>query len=243
MSKARSDRATIDPLSDTEPDLDLPTGYIIQAQLREQAGPLVGWKLGITSRAKQTQMGLNAPIRGYLTSTMALDMGTPLPTEDHIHPRAEPEIAFVLGRDLAGPMVTTNEVLAATESITAGIEILDSRYHNYRFTAPDVVADNTSAARFVTGAPVAPAGIDLRLVGVILTHNGEVVATASGAASLGHPAAAVAWLARSLAEYGETLRASQIVLSGGLTPAVEISKGDTITVSIDRLSSVELACR
>jgi len=113
-----------------------------------------------------------------------------------------------------------------------GIEVLDSRYTNYKFTMPDVVADNTSAGRYVVGSAVPAAGLDLRLLGVVLEHNGEVVATASGAAALGHPAAAV----------DEGLRAGDIVLSGGLTAAVPVKPGDVVTATADRLGSVELAC-
>jgi len=129
--------------------------------------------------------------------------------------------------------------------VATGLEILDSRFADYRFTMPDVIADNTSAGRFVVGAPVPPDGIDLRLAGVVLEHNGDVVATAAGAAALGHPAAAVAWLVRSLAAEGEGLglAAGQVVLSGGLTAAVPVRPGDVVVATIDRLGSVELACR
>ncbi|MQA14044.1 MAG: 4-oxalocrotonate decarboxylase [Pseudonocardiaceae bacterium] len=243
LSKAVADRAAIEPLSDEVPGLDVETGYAVQAMLREQAGPTVGWKLGVTSRAKQAQVGVHEPVRGFLSGASALDLGEPLATAQLIQPRCEPEIVFVLGRDLAGPSVTAADVLAATFGVAVGIEVLDSRYRDYRFTMPDVVADNTSAGRFVVGAPVGPAGIDLRLVGVVLEHNGEVVATASGAASLGHPAAAVAWLVRNLAAQGEGLRAGEVVLSGGLTAAVAVAPGDVVVASIDRLGSVELACR
>ena len=131
----------------------------------------------------------------------------------------------------------------ASERVAVGIEVLDSRYLDYNFTMADVVADNTSAARFVVGNPVDPGDIDLRLVGVLLEKNGRVVATASGAASLGHPAAAVAWLARELSSTGECLRAGELVLSGGLTTAVPVSRGDVVVASIDRLGAIELACR
>lgn len=243
LSKAVADRTAIEPLSDEMPDLDLDTGYAVQALLREQAGPTVGWKLGVTSRAKQAQVGVHEPIRGFLAGSGALDLGEPLDTSTLIQPRCEPEIAFVLGADLSGASVTAADVLAATRGVAAAIEVIDSRYRDYRFTPPDVVADNTSAARFVVGAPVAPGGIDLRLVGVVLEHNGELAATASGAASLGHPAAAVAWLVRNLTAQGEGLRAGQVVLSGGLTAAVPVGPGDVVVASIDRLGSVELGCR
>jgi 2-keto-4-pentenoate hydratase len=243
LAKATADRAAIPPLSDGLPGLDVATGYAIQAVTREAAGPLAGWKLGATSRAKQAQVGVHEPVRGFLAGASALDLGEPLVTAQLIQPRAEPEIVFVMGRDLSGPAVTAADVLAATAGLAAGIEILDSRFVDYRFTMPDVIADNTSAGRYVVGAPVPPDGIDLRLAGVVLEHNGEVTATAAGAAALGHPAAAVAWLVRALAAAGDGLRAGQIVLSGGLTAAVPLRPGDVVVATIDRLGTVELACR
>ena len=243
LTEARTSRTAIPQLSDDVPDLDLETGYAVQRLLREGRGDLVGWKLGVTSRAKQQQVGVDAPIYGFLATDHVLDVGEPLDTSRHINPRCEPEVVFVMGRDLAGAHVTATEVLAATAGVAVGIEVLDSRYTDYRVTMPDVVADNASAGRYVVGAPVPPHGIDLRLVGVVLEHDGDVVATASGAASLGHPAAAVAWLVRALAASGEGLRAGEVILSGGLTAAVPVSAGDVVVATIDRLGSLELACR
>lgn len=242
LTAARADRRAIPPLSDDLPDLDLATAYAVQRLLRDASGRLAGWKLGVTSRAKQQQVGVDSPIRGFLAARDALDVGEPLRVVEHIQPRCEPEIVLVMGRDLAGEHVTTADVLAATAAVSVGIEVLDSRYQDYRFTMPDVVADNTSAGRFLVGAPVPLAGIDLRTVGVVLEHRGEVVATASGAAALGHPAAAVAWLVRSLHADGEGLRAGEVVLSGGLTAAVPVSAGDSVVATIDRLGCLELAC-
>ncbi|GAA4707856.1 fumarylacetoacetate hydrolase family protein [Pseudonocardia yuanmonensis] len=242
LDKAVADRRAIGKLSDEFPELDLPTAYRVQRRLREGAGPLSGWKLGVTSRAKQAQVGVSEPVYGFLAAANALDLGSPLDTSRHIQPRCEPEIVFTLGRDLAGPHVTAADVLAASSGAAVGIEVLDSRYTDYGFTMADVVADNTSAARYVVGAPVSPAGIDLRLVGVVLEKNGQVAATASGAAVLGHPAAAVAWLVRQLSGEGQGLRAGEIVLSGGLTAAVPVAPGDVVVATIDRLGSVELGC-
>jgi 2-keto-4-pentenoate hydratase len=242
LGKAVADRTAIEQLSDDVPELDLATGYAVQRALREQAGPLAGWKLGVTSRAKQAQVGVSSPIYGFLAAGNALDLGAPLATGELIQPRAEPEIVFTMGADLAGPHVTAADVLAATASVAVGLEILDSRYRDYRFTMADVVADNTSAGRYLVGAPVPVAGIDLRLVGVVLEHNGEVVSTASGSASLGHPAAAVAWLVRALAAEGEGLLAGEVVLSGGLTAAVPVGPGDVVVASVDRLGTIELSC-
>jgi len=243
LAKAVADRTAIAPLSDDAPGLDAAGGYAVQAVAREQAGPLAGWKLGVTSRAKQAQVGVHEPVRGFLASANALDLGEPLVTGELIQPRAEPEIVFIMGRDLSGPSVTAADVLAATSRVAVGIEILDSRFLDYRFTMPDVIADNTSAGRFIVGTPVPPDGIDLRLAGVVLEHNGDVVATAAGAAALGHPAASVAWLVRSLAAEGEGLTAGQVILSGGLTAAVPVRPGDVVVASIDRLGTIELACR
>jgi 2-oxo-3-hexenedioate decarboxylase len=147
-----------------------------------------------------------------------------------------------MGEDLEGAHVTATQVLAATSGVAPGIELIDSRYQDYRFTMPDVVADNSSAGRFVVGSPVPVDGIDLRLVGVVMELHGQVVGTACGAASLGHPAAAVAWLVRSLATEGLGLRRGDVVLSGGLTAAHPVHAGDSVVVTIDRLGAVELAC-
>ena len=238
LQKAVADRTAVDALDVP----DLATGYAVQRVLRDAAGPLAGWKLGVTSRAKQAQVGVSSPVFGFLAGANALDVGEPLDTSALIQPRCEPEIVFVLGRDLAGPHVTATDVLAASSGVAVGIEVLDSRYRDYKFTMADVVADNTSAGRFVVGTPVPLAGIDLRLVGVVLEHNGQVVATASGAASLGHPAAAVAWMIRAMAADGEGVTAGDVVLSGGLTAAVPVGPGDVVVASIDRLGTLELAC-
>jgi 2-oxo-3-hexenedioate decarboxylase len=241
LATAAEHRTAIAPLSDQAPGLDADTGYAIQELARQVAGPLAGWKIGATSRAKQAQAGLDSPLRGFLANANALDLGQPLASDELIQPRAEPEIVFIMGKDLSGPAVSSADVLAATAGVAVGVEILDSRYLDYRFTMPDVIADNTSAGRFLVGSPVPLDGIDLRLVGVVLEHNGQVVATAAGAAALGHPAAAVAWLVRSLAAAGEGLLAGQIVLSGGLTAAVPVRPRDVVVASIDRLGSAELA--
>jgi 2-oxo-3-hexenedioate decarboxylase len=243
LHTAVAERTAIEPLSADVPGLDLAAGYAVQRVLRERAGPLAGWKLGVTSRAKQVQVGVANPVHGFLAAANALDVGEPLDTAALIQPRCEPEIVFCLGRDLAGPHVTAADVLAATAGVAVGIEVLDSRYRDYRFTMADVVADNTSAGRFVVGTPVPPADIDLRLVGVVFEHNGEVVDTAAGAAVLGHPAAAVAWLVRALAADSGGLAAGQIVLSGGLTAAVPVGPGDVVVATIDRLGTLELDCK
>jgi 2-keto-4-pentenoate hydratase len=241
LRRARATRSPIDPLTQDEPGLDLTAAYTVQRAQRPTA--LAGWKLGVTSRAKQAQVQLPAPVYGHLDTADALDPGELLDTSPLIQPRVEPEIVFLLGRDLAGPHVRAADVLAATAGVAVGLEVLDSRFRDYRFTMADVVADRVSASRHLVGAPMPPAGLDLRLVGVVLEKNGALVATAAGAASMGHPASAVAWLVRALAAEGEGLRAGQIVLSGGLTEATPVTAGDVVTATIDRLGSLMLPCR
>ncbi|MFY9933209.1 MAG: fumarylacetoacetate hydrolase family protein [Streptosporangiaceae bacterium] len=187
---------------------------------------------------------MTEPLYGWVTSGMIASYGEPVPAGSLIHPRAEPEIGFLLGRDLSGPTTVTS-VLAATEAVFVAVDILDSRYLDFRLTLADVIADNASAGRVVLGPQVRPPGelADLRLIGCVLRKGGEVVATAAGAAAAGHPAAAVAWLANCLAGQGKSLRAGQLVLSGGLTAPVLLDEGAAVTAEFDGLGSVEVDCR
>ncbi|MFI7440576.1 2-keto-4-pentenoate hydratase [Nonomuraea indica] len=184
LASATEARRALNPFSDRMSGLDLATGYAVQRRLRGAAGGLAGWKLGLTSRAKQAQVGLDTPVYGFLDSTRALAPAQPLDTAALIQPRAEPEIVFLLGDDLEGPDVTADDVLAAASAVAVGLEILDSRYRDYRFTAADVVADDVSAGRYLVGPPIPPGGIDLGAVGVAFEKNGTLVATATGAAAL-----------------------------------------------------------
>lgn len=229
----------------THPDLDVATAYRIQRQLvarKEGDGArIVGKKAGLTSESKQRQVGVMEPIYGYVLDRSLVDEGTAVPASRYIHPRVEPELAFVLGQDLAGPGVTVAQALAATAYVVPALEIIDSRYQNFQFTLPDVVADNTSAAGVVLGAGAArPAAINLRLVGLVLEKNGEVVDTGAGAAVMGNPAIVVAWLANRLGAVGESLRAGEIVMCGAFCPAVAVGPGDHVRAEIDGLGAVSI---
>ena len=241
------DRAGTAPLTDSM-ELDEDTALLVQeavVQARVDAGhAIVGAKLGLTSAAKQKQMNVDRPLYGWLTADMAIDTGAPLQCDRFIQPRVEPEIAFLLGRDLDGPNVTAAQVLSATDAVFGAIDVLDSRYAGYKFTFNDVTADNASSAGFVLGGTALdPYGIDLRLTGCVLEKNGELVSTAAGASVMGHPATAVAWLVRALARRGQGLEAGQVVMAGGMTEAVAVAPGDTVVARFDRLGSVEIACR
>ena len=242
---AERDGAAISPFTDRHPDLDVSTAYRAQAafaQAKLDAGErFLGYKLGLTSRNKQQAMGVEAPLYGRVTSAMIAAFGDPVRLDAFIHPRVEAEIAFLLARDIEAPATVTS-VLAATDVVFAAVDVLDSRYEDFRFRLPDVIADNASAGAFYLG-PVArrPAELeDLRLLGCVVRVDGEVAMTAAGAAVMGHPAAAVAWLADRLAEDGEQLRAGQLVFSGGLTAPVPVTKGASVTFELDGLGALEI---
>ncbi|MDA9802871.1 fumarylacetoacetate hydrolase family protein [bacterium] len=247
LIRAASERVATTPLTDEYPELDVPTAYTIQdavVQARRDAGAvMVGAKLGLTSAAKQKQMNVSEPLYGWLSDDMTIDTGEELVCDRFIQPRCEPEIAFLLGEDLEGPDVSAARVIAATDLVFPAVDVLDSRFAGYSFTLPDVVADNSSCAGYVLGGQgIDPTGFDMRLTGCVFEKNGELIATASGAAVLGHPAASVAWLVRKLAERGQGLEAGHIVLSGSMTEAVPVAPGDVITARFDRLGSVEIPC-
>ncbi len=246
LAEAASSRTATAPLTD-DLGLDLDTAYRVQDELvaiRTRAGEAVSAaKLGLTSVAKQRQMNVAEPLYGWLTTGMALERGETLDSSRYIQPRVEPEVAFLVGAELAGAGVTAATVLAATTAVMPAIDVLDSRYAGYKFTLPDVVADDASAAGYLLGDPRPLDGLDLRRIGCVFSKNGEVVATAAGAAVLGHPAAAVAWFVRKLAERDRSLPAGSVVLAGALTAAVPIAPGDSVRVEIDHLGVLDLACR
>ncbi|WP_191984087.1 2-keto-4-pentenoate hydratase [Amycolatopsis eburnea] len=232
------------PLSAEWPDLDVDTAYAIQdealRQRRARGETLIGVKLGLTSRAKQQRMGIDSPLLAWLTDAMVLPAGVPVPSL--IHPRAEPELVFVLGKRLAGPGVTAATALAAVDRVYGGIEVIDSRYADYRFTLPDAVADNGSSAYFSVG-PVGlpPASLDLSLEAALLEVDGQVVDTATGAAVQGHPAEALALAANALAARGLALEPGWLVLTGGMTDAVPLRSGSRVAAHFSHLGSITLS--
>jgi len=228
LRQAASQTQAAAQLSDAYPDLSEADAYAIQAELlRLHGGTRAGYKLGFTSAAMREQMGVDHPNSGVLLADMRLPEPR-LAAGALIQPRVEPEIAILLGRDLQGAQVTPEQVAAATSAVLPAIEIVDSRYRDYRFKSVDNIADNSSAARYLLGAPRALSDVgDLRLVGVLLSIDGVAVDQGLGAAALGSPLAAVAWLARHLATWGEGLRAGEIVLTGGLTRAYALAPGQT----------------
>ncbi|MBX2803704.1 MAG: hypothetical protein KTR31_38865 [Myxococcales bacterium] len=237
------DERTAVPAITKSTELSLPDAYAIQQASIDArvaaGGRIIGAKVGLTSRAKQQQMGVSEPVYGWLTDEMLLPAEVPVSLSELVHPRCEPEIVFLMAHDLQGPGVTAHDVLAATEAVCGGIEVIDSRYEAFSFTLPDVVADNTSAARFTLGSNrVAPDEADLALMGCLFEVDGELSATAAGAALMGHPAECVAMLANHLGRQGKAIEAGWIVLAGGLTPAVHLHAGTHATATYAHLGRV-----
>lgn len=242
LDEAQRNAAEIVKLTDAHPDMDVADAYGVQAELcrRWQAAGrrLTGYKGGLTSKAKMVQMGLDTPAFGVLMGDTCVGDGEAVDMTTLIHPKVEAEIAFVMSRELEGD-VSIDEVLAATEFVLPAIEIIDSRFKDFKFDIQSVIADNTSAARYVVGgSPRRPAGLDLRLLGVVMERNGELVGNAAGAAVMGHPAASVAALVKWLSDSDRALPEGSLVMTGGITEAVAVHAGDHVSVRVQHLGSV-----
>ncbi len=227
----------------TEPKFSLGRAYEVQSALLNLhlgAGEkLVGRKMGLTSRPKMQQMGVHEPIHGFLTSAMQINDGAEISLRDRIHPKIEPEIAFVLGRELKG-RPTLAEAMGAVEGVCAAMEIIDSRFENFEFQLPDVVADNGSSSGFVIGgALVKPKALDLGNLGILVEVNGRSQLFGSSASILGHPGRSLAALAALLDAEGLSVPAGAIVLAGAATAAIPLSPNQWIRASFQGLGTVE----
>ncbi|MDV2883723.1 fumarylacetoacetate hydrolase family protein [Alkalihalophilus pseudofirmus] len=232
--------------SDKVPNLNVEDAYLIQEELvklkLKEGHSIVGPKMGLTSLAKMKQMNVEEPIYGYIFDNMVVPDGGTISLSDFIHPKVEAEVAFILGKDIEGPSISGAQVLAATEYVCPALEIIDSRYENFNFTLPDVIADNASSSKVVFGNTVRKLEeLDLELIGTVLSINGEIKDLGVGAAVLGHPANSVAMLANMLHRKGEKLTAGQVILTGGITGAVHLSYGDYVSAKLDGLGEVHFS--
>lgn len=234
LHRAERDGRLVDLLTAEVGPFDLADAYDVQDALIDRriadGERVIGAKLGLTSRAKQQTMGIDTPIYGWLTDAMVVDTSERIDVGEMGQPRVEPEIVLVMGEELRGPGVTPARALQAVAGVCCGLEVIDSRYKDYKFTIADVVADNASSARLTLGREFRPVDeTPLDLVGCSLRHNGRVVAHAAGGAVMGHPAAALAMLANHLGARGRSLEPGWIVLTGGLTDAVPLERGGRVT--------------
>ncbi|MFC4011886.1 2-keto-4-pentenoate hydratase [Nonomuraea purpurea] len=222
-------------------------GYAVQEiNTRRALGEgrrLVGRKVGVTNALLQRQFGIDQPDYGMLFADMSYGDGLPVPLERFLQPRAEAEVALVLGEDLAGGPFTVADVLRAVEFALPAIEIADSRIADWDITPADTIADNASAGAFVLGStPVSLMGLDLRAAAMTMlltgTRDNQEVSTGSGALCLGNPLNAAVWLASTLGRTDRALRAGDVVLTGALGPVVPVSPGAVFEARIDGLGSV-----
>lgn len=234
------------PVRDLLVEGDLASAYAVQeintGRALGQGRVLAGRKIGLTSKAVQKQLGVDQPDYGMLFTDMAVPDGWEIARSRLIQPKAEAEVAFVLGRDLDSEHITAADVLRAVDCALPAIEVVDSRIADWKIGILDTIADNASSGLYVLGnEPKRLDGLDLRMCGMVMEVRGEPVSTGAGAACLGHPINAVWWLAQVMAGKGRPLKAGDTVLSGALGPMVPVRWGDVVEARINGLGSVRAA--
>lgn len=242
LDQAAADATSIAQLSSTT-QLSLDDAYKVQKISIEQrlnrGEKLVGYKMGFTSKAKMIQMGVDDLIWGRLTDAMMIQDGGSIDLSKYVHPRAEPEIAFRLKKPLAG-IVTKEEAYDAIDAVAGAIEVIDSRYQNFKFSLSDVIADNCSSTGFVVGPWHSP-DTNIDGLSMILKVNDAEVERGSSKDILDHPLNSLIEAARCVAQYGESLQAGQIILAGAATAAVALKPGQTISTEIEGLSPCQFS--
>jgi 2-oxo-3-hexenedioate decarboxylase len=237
-----ADTATAIPQLAAETGLDVDAAYAVQTALiqrrLDRGERLVGLKMGLTSKAKMAQVGVDEVIWGRLTDTMRIPDGGTLDLAGFIHPRAEPEVAFLLDR-LPEPGEPVGDFTDAVRAVAPALEVIDSRYANFTFSLPDVIADNTSAAAFTIGAwqPV-PDGLDN--LGVLLEIDGRVAQVGSTAAILGDPRRALDEGIRLASRHGIRLREGWVFLAGAATAAIPLQPGTHVRAVVEKLGTATL---
>jgi 2-oxopent-4-enoate/cis-2-oxohex-4-enoate hydratase len=237
-------RRTLTPLTERWPEISIEDAYhvslrMVNRRIEDDGERVIGKKIGVTSLAVQEMLGVFQPDFGYLTDKMLYPNGGPMPiSELLIQPRAEGEIAFKLEKDLNGPGVTNEDVVDATEYVTACFEVVDSRIHDWKVKIQDTVADNASCGLFVLGAAHAdPQALDFPNLKMRVFKNGEPLSEGLGSAALGSPLNCVSWLANTLSKFGITLNAGDVVLSGSLVPLEPVVAGDEMHLEVDGIGT------
>jgi len=245
LYRAEKEKSVLRPFTGKYLKLAPEESYRIQLALIEMkkadGAKVVGKKIGLTSKAMQKMLNVDQPDYGHILDNMVLQDAAVFQIGELIQPKIEPEIAFILDRELEGPGVTPTQVLAATRFVVPALEIIDSRIEGWRIKLCDTIADNASSARVVLGnSPKRIDEFDLKLLGMVLEKNGDIVQTGAGGAVLGHPAVAVAWLANAVGQFGVSLGAGEIVMPGALCAATDVSAGDLLQASFDGFGTVSV---
>ena len=233
----------MDKLTLSNPDLTVNQAYEIQKLSIDETltgdNRFIGWKMGLTSKAKQKQVGVEEAIYGRLTSAMELTKPV-IKVGELIHPRVEPEFAFLFKDELKGPNITAKDVWPAIECVFLALEIIDSRYKNFSFTLTDVVADNASSAKSASNQAYSPYHTDWAQAEVTLYQNGEIQKRGLGEAVLDHPIHSIVELVKMISREGLSIQAGMIVLVGGITDAVSIQASDEIMADYGELGKLTL---
>lgn len=242
---ARRTRTQIPPFTDEDPTLGMADGYAVQKQLVDlilaDGDTIVGYKAGLTSRPMQRMIGVDSPDLAPVFRSTLYASGDAVPLSRFIQPKLEAEIVAVMGERLQGPGVTLDAAAAAVAGVSASVEIVDSRFQDWRIKLADTVADLASNGAAAVSSRVVPlADVDTRLIGMALSRNGEVIDTGAGAAALGDPIAVVAWLANTLGENGIALEPGHLVMTGALHAAAPMAAGEEYVAEFDRLGSITL---
>jgi 2-keto-4-pentenoate hydratase len=246
LADAERTRVPISPLTAAHPDIDVVDAYEIQLiNIRQRVADgarVVGHKVGLSSAAMQTMMGVDEPDYGHLLADMEVFEHVRVRAAKYLYPRVEVEVGFILADDLPGAGCTEDDVLAGTAAFVPSIELIDTRIKDWKIALCDTIADNASSAGFVIGPErVSPKDVDITAIDAVLTRNGEVVAEGRSDAVLGNPVTAVAWLARKVDSFGVRLRAGDIVLPGSCTRAIDARPGDAFVADFTGLGSVRLS--
>lgn len=244
LKQAENNCVAIDPISPGSPDLGIADAYKIQLLNIEKeladGRTITGKKIGLTSEAVQGMLGVNQPDFGHLLDHMAVKDGE-IKRNTLLQPKVEAEIAFVLKEDIHGPNATEEDVLAATDYVSAALEIVDSRISNWKIGIIDTVADNASSGRYIfSDKKVDPKTIDLKAISMDFYKNGEYVNSGKGSATLGDPLFCVAWLANTLFEYGVVLKKGEVILSGALSAMLPAEAGDDFTARFSELGEISV---
>ena len=245
LFEARATKMPIAPLTEANPSMTVEEAYAVQRELVRRivdgdGGHVVGYKLGLTSKPMQDMLGVHEPDYGPVLSSMVFDDGVTVNLDDYIAPKVEAEILLVLGKPLRGPDVTTADAAAAISGAVAAIEMVDSRIADWKIKLADTISDLASSAATVKGSRVVPMDFDPRLTGMVITKNGETMGNGAGAAALGNPVFAVAWLANALAAFDVTLEPGQFIMTGSLHAAFDVAAGDVVNAEFDRLGAVTM---
>jgi 2-keto-4-pentenoate hydratase len=230
-------------LTERDNSLTVEDAYQIQLNIvknkLEEGRTIIGKKVGLTSAAMQKMLNVNEPDYGHLFDNMQFEDNAVIQIDSMISPKVEAEIGFVLAEDLVGPNVTFLDVMMATKFVVPTIEVIDSRVKDWNIKLVDTVADNGSSAKVIVGNKQSTLeSLDLRTNSMVLYKNNELIATGAGAAALGHPAHAIAWLANKLHEFGITLKKDELILPGALSGAVEVNVNDKIVADFGAIGSV-----